>query len=344
MMLFIRRFGITRFGLLAPFILATSIVEAEPVLKFPLTDSTGLDRHNVRIEAVTYLGRKAIRLTTEKQADNSGLALVSGTDFQDGTIDVDIAVRITAPPGHRMPGFTGIAFRAKPDGSEYELVYLRPNNALSDNQSMRNHSVQYCAMPNFDWYKLRRQWPFAYESYADIEPEMWTRVRIEVAGRTTRIYLNGASKPNLVIDGLKSSNLHGGIGLWGYAGEESYFSDLRITPATAALPVKNGSDASGTWDVKVSSDAIGFEGSMKLARDGNRLSGTFAGDQASLPVTGTWRDGYIELSFPFDWPAGGDGAPGPTTAFIEGWIDDTAANGRFRVEGRADGLWTAQRK
>jgi hypothetical protein len=97
--------------------------------------------------------------------------------------------------------------------------------------------------------------------------------------------------------------------------------------------------------VKVSSDAIGFERSMKLTQDGNKLSGIMeAGTGESLPITGIWRDGYVELSFPFEWPAGRDGAPGPTTAFMDGWIDGDGAKGRIRVEGRADGMWVAQRK
>jgi hypothetical protein len=317
---------------------------ASEAQSFPLTDASGLLPHNVSFESVTYQGRKAIRMTTVTQGDDAGLALLAGTDFQDGTIEVDIAVKITTPPGTRMPGFTGVVFRSKPDGKEYELFYLRPKNALADNQSMRNHTVQYCAEPGYGWYKLRREWPFVYESYAEIEPETWTKVKIEVAGRTARIFLNGSSKPSLVVDGLKSSNLHGSVGLWGYAGEESYFSNLRITPA-APQPIKNGSEAKGTWDVKVSSDAIGFQSSMKLTQDGNKLSGTLErGPGEAIPITGTWRDGYVELSFPFNWPVGGDGAPGPTTASMDGWIDGDGAKGRVRVDGRADGMWVAQRK
>lgn len=47
---------------------------------------------------------------------------------------------------------------------------------------------------------------------------------------------NGSSKPALVVDGLKSSNLHGGIALWGYAGEESYGA----TDSSACRSMGNG--------------------------------------------------------------------------------------------------------
>ena len=313
---------------------------------FPLADATGLTAHNVKFEPVTYLGRKAIRMTTVTQGDDAGFALLPDTDLENGTIEVDLAVKILTPPGTRMPGFTGVLFRAKPDGSAYEVFYLRPKNALSENQSMRNHAVQYCAEPGYGWYKLRREWPFVYESYAEIEPETWTHLKIEVAGRVARVYVNGATKPNLVVDGLKGGSLHGAIGLWGYAREESYFSNLKITPA-AAGNIKNGSDASGTWDVKIGTDAIGFETSLSLTRDGNKVSGTVGTTEPgkTAPVTGTWRDGYVELSFPFEWPEGmSDGAPGQTKAFMDGWIDGDAAKGRIRVDGRADGMWTGERK
>lgn len=332
------------FGI-ALFLVAVGVAHAEAARTFPLTDAAGLAAHNVKLEPVTYLGRKAIRMTTASQGDDAGFALLPKTDFQDGTIEVDLAVKILMPPGARMPGFTGIAFRAKPDGSGYELFYLRPKNALSDNQAQRNHAVQYSAEPGYGWYKLRREWPFVYESYAEIEPETWTHLKVEVAGRVARVYLNGATKPSLVVDGLKGGSLHGAIGLWGYAMEESYFSNLRITPATAAT-IKNGSDASGRWNVKIGTDAIGVETSLSLTRDGNKLSGSLETEPGkTIPVTGIWREGYVELSFPFEWPAGmNDGAPGPTKAFMDGWIDGDSAKGRIRVDGRADGMWTGERK
>ena len=209
---------------------------------------------------------------------------------------------------------------------------------------MRNHSVQYCSEPNFGWYRLRREWPFVYESYADIQPETWTKLKIEVAGRTARIFLNGSTKPSLVVNGLKGPNLHGGIALWGYAGEESYFSNLRVTPA-AAVPVKNGAEASGEWDVKYGSDAGPIQGTMKLTRDGTKLSGTWSGDLGEKkPMTGTWREGYIELSSSRTGRKAEMVRPVPMKAVLEGWIDDATAKGRMRVDGRADGVWVAQRK
>src|SRR5207248_9005003 len=238
---------------------------------FALTDLNDLSvTGGGKAETVEYQGRKAFRLTT--QSDKDIFAFLKGTQFQDGAIEADIALKITTPPGVRMPGFVGIGFRARADASRYELFYLRPGNSRSDDQAMRNHSVQYVSEPDFDWYKLRRQWPWVYEAHADLQMETWTKVRIEVKGRSAKLYLNGSEQPSLVVDGLKGEDLRGGVALWGYQGEEAYFSNLRISNSTP-LPVKNGSDATGAWQVKCSSDAGPFDGTLQLARDANKVTG-----------------------------------------------------------------------
>ena len=315
---------------------------APNVQTFALTDTKGLIPVNMKADSVEYKGRKAVRLTNDTGKD--GFALLRGTNFQDGTIEADIALKITTPPGVRMPGFFGIAFRARPDASRYELFYLRPGNSRSDDQAMRNHSVQYVSEPDFDWYKLRREWPWVYEAYAELQPETWTKVRIEVKGRSAKLYLNGSENPSLVVDGLKGEDLRGGVALWSYPGEEAYFSNVRITNATP-LPVKNGADASGKWQARFSSDAGTFNGTLLLQRNGIKVTGTWSGALGSArPVTGTWRDGYVALSFNAEWPSGQLGNPGDATATLAGWIDGDSAGGRMRVQGRADGRWTATRR
>ncbi len=311
---------------------------------FPLRDTTGLVTPGVKAEAVKYLGRDGVRITMDGE-DHAGLALLSGTDFQDGVIEADIALKITTPPGVRYPGFVGIAFRARPDAAHYDLFYLRPGNSDSQDQAQRNHAVQYSAEPGFNWYPLRRSWPSVYESGAELAMETWTRVRIEVAGRAAKIFLNGSARPSLVVDGLKGEDLHGAVGLWGYTDEESYFSNVRITPAPPQ-DVKNGSDVAGSWEMRYGTDAGGGGATMALRRDGDKVTGTWSGPLGQdRPVTGTWRNGYVELSFPCQWPKESrQGAPGPVTAFLAGWIDGDSGKGRMRVEGRSDGAWMAKRK
>src|SRR5262249_17300964 len=110
---------------------------------FDLSDASALAPVNVNVAAGEYKGRKAVLITRDwlkpGEAFKEGFALLKGVDFQDGTIEGEIALKMTAPPGPgRMPGFVGVAFRARPDASHYDLFYLRPGNSTSDDQSMRN--------------------------------------------------------------------------------------------------------------------------------------------------------------------------------------------------------------
>ncbi len=315
-----------------------------PVQDFTLNDATGLIAPKVKAEAVDYQGRKSVRITMDGD-DHDGLAILPGTDFQDGVIEADIAMKPTTPPGVRYPGFVGIAFRVRPDASHYELFYIRPGNSIAGDQAMRNHAVQYVSEPDFGWYRLRREWPWVYESHAEVTQAVWTRIRIEVAGRSAKLFLNGSTQPSLVVDGLKGEDLHGAVALWGFTDEETYFSNVRITPA-APRQLANGSDIAGSWEMKMAGDAIGMDASMVLHRDGDRVTGTWSGPLGdSRAVTGSWRDGYVELSFAGEWPKDSRrGAPGPVNAFLAGWIDGDSASGRMRVEGRTDGAWVAKRK
>jgi len=102
---------------------------------FALTDTTALVPVNVKAASVEYKGRKAVLITRDPQVQKDGFALLKGVDFQDGSIEGEMALKITAPPppGLRSsPGFIGVAFRARPDASHYELFYVRPGNSTSD--------------------------------------------------------------------------------------------------------------------------------------------------------------------------------------------------------------------
>ena len=192
-----------------------------------------LELRNVKAEPVTYLGRSAVRVTDagpEGLDDAARLAVVPGTSFQDGTIEVNLSgdTRPNAPPNLR--GFVGIAFRITPDRSHFECFYLRPKNGRAEDQLQRNHSVQYISMPGFGWEKLRSESPGKYESYVDLVPGQWTQVKIQVAGSRARLYVNGAEQPALIVNDLKQPSVDGAIALWVGLGTIAHFSDLRVAP------------------------------------------------------------------------------------------------------------------
>ena len=312
---------------------------------FSLTDTKGLVATAVTMDTAEFLGRRAVRLIKQRAEGVDGFVPLPGVDFQDGTIELDVAVKVTAKPGVGMPGFIGVAFRARPDASSYDMFYIRPGNAREDDQAMRNHAAQYCAAPGYDWYVLRRGWPWVYEAHADLRLDAWTHVKIEVAGRTAKLYLNRNPEPTLVVDGLKGLDVRGAVSLFTFVDQEGYFSNVRVTHA-APRPVTNGSDAAGTWDVKLLTDAGTYDGTLQLRRDGNALSGTWSGALGNgREVKGTWRDGYVELSFAGEWPNKTmDGKPGAVTTTLAGWFDGAMGKGRSRIEPRADGRWTATRR
>jgi hypothetical protein len=52
-----------------------------------------------------------------------------------------------------------------------------------------------------------------YESYVDLEPGAWTKLRIEVSGTKARMFVNGAAQPCLIVNDLKNGDGRGKIAL-----------------------------------------------------------------------------------------------------------------------------------
>jgi len=192
-----------------------------------------LELHNVKAEPVTYLGRSAMRVSdaVPQELDDAGrLAVVPGSSFQDGTIEVSLSGDTAPNAPANLRGFVGIAFRIAADRSHFECFYLRPKNGRSDDQLQRNHSVQYISIPGFGWQKLRTDTPGKYESYADLVPGQWTQMKIQVAGSRALLYVNGAEQPALIVNDLKQSPVNGAIALWVGPGTIAHFADLKVTP------------------------------------------------------------------------------------------------------------------
>ncbi len=209
---------------------ATLLLQDQDVVRLA---AARVDAHGVATSDVTYLGRRALRLIEPNAERRGGLVLLPGTRFTDGTIEVDVAGRRGpfAVPDDR--GFIGLAFRVRPGAETYETFYIRPDNGRATDQVRRNHSTQYAARPAFDFGRLRAEAPERYESYVDLESGAWTRLRIEVAGTTARLYVHDAAQPVLVVSDLKLGTDGGGVGLWIGPGTEGYFDRLRIRHAAA---------------------------------------------------------------------------------------------------------------
>jgi hypothetical protein len=184
---------------------------------------------NVSIAQTNFKSRNAVQVIAKPDAGNAeSYALLKDVMFRDGVIEVDLAGQPAGGAFATARGFIGIAFRLHADG-RYEYIYLRPTNGRADDQVRRNHSTQYSSYPDFDFARARQEAPEKYESYADLQPGVWTKYRIEVDGRKARLYVNGAEQPCLIVNDLKLESAEGGVALWVGPGTEGYFSNLRIT-------------------------------------------------------------------------------------------------------------------
>src|SRR5262245_37601180 len=200
-----------------------------------------LDRLNeqqartVKTEWVTYKGRKALRVIDTEPPDVAAgiqLVILNRTECRAGTIAIDMTAEPSATATRtERRGFVGVAFRVKLDATKdvakYECFYLRPTNGRADDQVRRNHSTQYISYPDFPWFRLRKEFPEKYESYADVVPGEWTKLKIEVHGDKARLYVQGAPQPALVVKDLKQPQ--GKIALWVGTETIAHFANLRVS-------------------------------------------------------------------------------------------------------------------
>ena len=215
--------------------IVTAIVTAgqkAQVITVPLDKIKDMKLINVTAETVIFKGRKAVRVidaAAGSVGDEGRLAILPDTEFEDGVIEVDLSGEVgpNAPEGAR--GFVGLAFRTSTDASHFECFYLRPTNGRAQDQVRRNHSAQYISFPGFPWQRLRKEFPEKYESYVDLVPGEWTRVRIEISGVTASLFVHGSSQPALIVSDLKQGKTKGSVALWVGPGTRAHFSNLRIT-------------------------------------------------------------------------------------------------------------------
>ncbi|AYB29650.1 hypothetical protein [Chryseolinea soli] len=152
----------------------------------------------------------------------AGVAWLNGVDFSTGTIEVDLRGLDVL-----QRSFLGIAFHAV-DSNTYDIVYFRPFNFQHPDPIRKIHAVQYMAMPDFPWNKLRDEHNGVYEKGIDPAPKAtdWFHAKIEVTEDEIRVYVNNAATPSLKVKKLNTRK-SGKIGLWNDA-LEGDFANLTI--------------------------------------------------------------------------------------------------------------------
>jgi hypothetical protein len=213
-----------------------------PVKHYALESAAGLRLLNVSAEPATLQGKKGLRLSLSDDAarrlganaapgELEQLARIEGVSFSNGVIEAEIAGEPAPGAAGGARGFVGIAFRLQDDQRTYDAFYLRPTNGRADDQERRNHSAQYIAHPAWTWDRLRKEAPSKYESYVDLVPGVWTRIRIEVRGDRARLFVHDNRQPALIVNDLKSgASATGAVALWLGPGTIAHFRDLTIRP------------------------------------------------------------------------------------------------------------------
>jgi hypothetical protein len=231
-------------------VILVSAAAAAGAAKLPLDTTEGLRLHDVQARVVDFKGKRGIEVSISKaskkriaearrkarEAGETGppterfehLAVVAD-DFNNGTIELELAGQPAPGAVGGARGFVGIAFRVQDDLETYEAIYIRPTNGRAPEQERRNHSVQYISHPEYPWYRLRRETPSRYEAYVDLEPAVWTRVKIVVEGATAKLYVHGNDQPTLIVNDLKlGADAVGAVALWLEGSTVAHFRQLTI--------------------------------------------------------------------------------------------------------------------
>ena len=160
---------------------------------------------------------------------SSHLVVFETIEFNQGTIEAEIAGSLSSNASGQARGFVGIAWNVQ-DDKTYDCIYLRPTNGRANDQQRRNHSVQYISHPDWTWYRLRKEMPSKYEAYVDIVPDEWIKVKIVVEDQSAKLYINEVEQPTLIINNLKTGREAGGnVALWIHSSTIGRFSNLKIT-------------------------------------------------------------------------------------------------------------------
>jgi hypothetical protein len=165
------------------------------------------------VEVVEYKGKKARHIVGGEITH----VYLPDVSFENGVIECDIA----------GPRFSGLAFRGRDKGRKAEKVYFRPQNAGTEKHQ---NTVQYSVIgnPQGTFRYLRENFPGKYETGADIKPNDWFHVRLEISGTTLRAFVNGGKEPLLIVDPMLDGESKGTVGLWGH---DTYFANFKWSPS-----------------------------------------------------------------------------------------------------------------
>ena len=188
-----------------------------------LAGEGGLKAFNRTVSSLSDGGRKGCRLSA---APGDGVAYIQGTEFSNGTIELDLRGQDV-----QQQSFLGVAFHGI-DGTTYDAVYFRPFNFRTDDAARRIRAVQYVSHPANPWQKLRAEHPGKFEQAVNPvpDPNGWFHARVVIAGPKVSVFVADATEPCLAVTRL-SERQSGLVGLWVGNNSSGDFANLRLIPA-----------------------------------------------------------------------------------------------------------------
>jgi hypothetical protein len=99
---------------------AIPLLTAQKVEKFPLSSLEGLALLHLEAAPVHYRGRDAIHLSATPKTEGEPIVILTNSDFENGTIELDLAGAPPAGAPDTACGSVGVAFRV-PRGSNVSI-------------------------------------------------------------------------------------------------------------------------------------------------------------------------------------------------------------------------------
>lgn len=195
-------------------------VAAPPFLDLAALVSKG-SLHVVNRTAAIEHDAERVVLHLDERAD-AGIAWLPIKEFEEGAIEADVRGRDVA-----QRSFVGLAFGGNRDG--YEAVYLRPFLFRVTDSVARASSLQYMALPTYDWKRLRTEYPGRFERALPNPPAPtdWVHLRVTFDFAHVRAYVDGAATPVLDVERI-ATNTRGRVGLWVGDGSDAAFANVRV--------------------------------------------------------------------------------------------------------------------
>lgn len=158
-----------------------------------------------KAQIVEHLGRQSL----------AGFAYLRDVEFENGVIEVDIAVT-----GQKVRAYPGIIFRMRSDDN-FERFYVRTHRA-----SLYPDALQYAPIHNgiTSWQLYTGD---GFTAGVDFPAEQWVHVRMEILGKQARVYVGEMEKPALIVNELQHGESKGKIGVM--AEGTAYFSNFKYT-------------------------------------------------------------------------------------------------------------------